>query len=54
MAFDKAAGGHAFDFNTRACVKCGMSDEHYRDNGKPECTGQPIMKVVPESMRKID
>ena len=40
MAFDRQAGGHYFDFSTLACVKCGMSREHYQDNGQPRCAGK--------------
>jgi hypothetical protein len=41
VAFDRRAGGHAFDFDREVCVKCGMSREHYQDNGKPPCKGKP-------------
>jgi ribosomal protein L37E len=41
MAFDRRAGGHAFDFDREVCVKCGMSREYYEDNGKPPCRGKP-------------
>lgn len=38
MALDRRAGGHAFDFSTMACVRCGMPREHYDDNVEPRCT----------------
>ena len=41
MAFDRRAGGHAFDFDREVCVKCGMTREHFEDNGKPQCKGKP-------------
>jgi hypothetical protein len=41
MAFDRRAGGHAFDFDREVCVKCGMTREFYQDNGKPPCKGKP-------------
>jgi hypothetical protein len=41
MAFDRQGGGHNFDFSSEACTKCGMSREHYEDNGKPRCKGKP-------------
>ncbi len=41
MPFNRQAGGHAFDFSTEKCVKCGMTREHFQDNGKPPCRGSP-------------
>jgi hypothetical protein len=41
MAFDRQAGGHAFDFSREVCLKCGMTREHFEDNGKPACKGKP-------------
>jgi len=41
MAFDRRAGGHAFDFNRDVCAKCGMTREQYEDNGNPPCKGKP-------------
>jgi len=40
MAFDRRAGGHAFDFDREICVKCGMSREYFEDNGQPACRGR--------------
>jgi hypothetical protein len=37
MAFDRQAGGHAFDFDRGVCVKCGMTREAYQDNGFSLC-----------------
>jgi len=39
MAFNRNAGGHAFDFSTGVCAKCDMTREHYEDNGQPACIG---------------
>jgi hypothetical protein len=36
---DKPENGHIFDFDTDKCKKCGMTREHYEDNGKPACKG---------------
>ncbi len=41
MALDRRAGGHAFGFDREVCVKCGMTREHFEDNGKPACKGRP-------------
>ena len=41
MAFDRQAGGHAFDFNRGVCEKCGMTREQFEDNGEPRCKGRP-------------
>lgn len=42
MAFDHNVGGHAFDFDTRACTVCGMTQEEFRDKNQPACTGPKI------------
>lgn len=36
----KEENGHTFDFSTEKCTKCGMTKEHYEDNGKPLCKGR--------------
>jgi hypothetical protein len=41
MAFDRTSGGHRFDFSSGVCHRCGMTREHYEDNGKPICRGKP-------------
>ena len=41
MVFDRTAGGHRFDFIRMACTRCEMSHEHFEDNGRPTCNGQP-------------
>ncbi len=40
MTFDRMSGGHAFDFSAGVCQRCGMTREHYQDNGKPPCTAK--------------
>jgi len=47
MGFSLKAGDHAFDFSAGVCAKCGMTREHYEDNGEPRCTGavQPRGRV---------
>lgn len=42
-AFNHKAGGHAFDFDTRACVNCGMTQEEFQDKKQPACTGHKPM-----------
>ena len=42
MTFDP--GGHHFDFVRGVCMRCGMSLEKFKDNGRPRCTGQPSDK----------
>jgi ribosomal protein L37E len=41
MVFDRRAGGHAFNFSSGVCAKCGMTREHFQDNDKPACKGKP-------------
>jgi len=38
----KNVAGHAFDFETRACTICGLTEEDFRDKKQPACTGQKI------------
>jgi len=40
----KRDGGHEFNRETFACMKCGMAEEHYQDNGKPRCTGKRVLR----------
>jgi hypothetical protein len=40
VAFDRNAGGHTFDFDTRACTICGMTQEEFRDKNQPACPGK--------------
>lgn len=40
MPFDRQAGRHAFDLERGVCARCGMSREHFQDNGEPACSGQ--------------
>lgn len=40
MSYHRRSGGHDFDFDTGVCTKCGLTGEHYRDNGKPTCSGR--------------
>ncbi len=36
----KQENGHAFDFDSDTCVRCGMTRRSYEDNGKPVCRGK--------------
>jgi hypothetical protein len=38
MAFNRSAGGHAFDDGEK-CAKCGMTRKQFDDNPK-RCTGR--------------
>lgn len=40
VAFNRNAGGHAFDFSAGVCAKCDMTREDYQDKGQPACTGR--------------
>jgi hypothetical protein len=37
MSAPKLENGHIFNFDTEKCENCGMTREHYEDNGKPTC-----------------
>jgi len=39
MAFDRNAGGHAFNDQAGTCEKCGMSRKQFDDTGK-RCEGR--------------
>jgi hypothetical protein len=34
---NRTARGHRFDFETRACVVCGMSHQDFLNKGRPAC-----------------
>jgi hypothetical protein len=44
MPLERTARGHHFDFETRACVVCGMSHKEFLDKGRPACMGHPVKK----------
>jgi protein-arginine kinase activator protein McsA len=50
MPLNRTARGHRFDFESRACVICGMTHKEFLEKGRPACMGRPPEK----SNRKID
>jgi hypothetical protein len=44
MPVDRTARGHRFDFDSRACVRCGMSHKEFLEKDRPACMGQPQEK----------
>ena len=49
MALDRNAGGHAFDFDSRACTICGMTREEFGDKNQPACTGHKPEKIFADA-----
>ena len=47
-------GGHHFDFVREVCMRCGMSLEKFKDNGRLRCTGQPPDKKERRSILRDD
>lgn len=47
--FKHNVGGHYFDFDTRTCTKCGMTQDEFRDKKQPACTGRKPDKREPSS-----
>jgi hypothetical protein len=46
---DYTAGGHAFDFSTHVCAKCGMTWTNYVDDPRrPACHGHKPMEPINE------
>jgi len=44
MPFNRTARGHRFDFDSRACVVCGMTHKEFLAKGRPACMGHPPEK----------
>jgi hypothetical protein len=44
MPLNRTARGHRFDFESRACVVCGMTHKEFLDKGRPACMGHPPEK----------
>jgi hypothetical protein len=44
MPLNRTARGHRFDFESRACVVCGMTHKEFLDKGQPACMGHPPEK----------
>jgi hypothetical protein len=40
MGSETLVQGHAFDFETGICTRCGMSEIEFEKQGKPQCTGK--------------
>ena len=41
MQLERITRGHRFDFDSRACVVCGMTHKEFLDNkGRPACMGR--------------
>jgi hypothetical protein len=40
MGSNKLVKGHAFNFETDICARCGMTRRQYEDAGEPNCTGK--------------
>ncbi len=41
--------GHAFDFDTAKCLRCGMTSSQVSDAGDQPCTGRPLVPEVDEA-----
>jgi len=50
MGSETLVNGHAFDFDTSTCAKCGMQEVEYEKRGEPQCTGKK--PEAAESARK--
>jgi hypothetical protein len=40
MGSETLVQGHAFDFETGICTRCGMSEIEFEKQGEPQCTGR--------------
>jgi hypothetical protein len=40
MGSETLVQGHAFDFETGICTRCGMSEIEFEKQGEPQCTGK--------------
>jgi hypothetical protein len=45
MVVERTARGQRFDFNSRACVVCGMNHRDFLNKGRPACMGRPPEKA---------
>ena len=47
MGSETLVQGHAFDFETGICTRCGMSEIEFEKLGEPQCSGkQPETPVI--------
>jgi len=44
MPLERTARGHHFDFDSSACVRCGMTRKEFLEKGRPVCMGNPQEK----------
>ena len=40
MGSETLVQGHAFDFETAICTRCGMSEIEFEKQGEPQCSGK--------------
>lgn len=40
MGSETLVQGHAFDFETGICIRCGMSEIEFEKQGEAQCTGK--------------
>jgi len=40
MGSETLVQGHAFDFETGICTRCGMSEIEFEKQGEPQCSGK--------------
>ena len=40
MGSETLVQGHAFDFETAICARCGMSEIEFEKRGEPQCAGK--------------
>jgi len=40
MGSETLVPGHAFDFDTGICTRCGMSEIEFEKQGEPQCIGK--------------
>jgi len=40
MGSETLVQGHAFDFETAICTRCGMSEIEFEKRGEPQCSGK--------------